>query len=156
MQIPNPGNFIVGPGLDIRLVDFGCVKRFDSRFADLYRRVVQAALKGSKKDHEDLLRAMEIGGPGVDPASLSRISEVTYEMGRWFGSLYGEERFDFGANTAFIREGRQLMQKMFAFRKSIKEINTNFVFLNRTRYGLIRLFQLMEARVKIRNPYECE
>jgi predicted unusual protein kinase regulating ubiquinone biosynthesis (AarF/ABC1/UbiB family) len=152
---PNPGNFIVGPDLDIRLVDFGCVKRFDTGFADLYKRVVQAALKGSKKDHEEVLRAMNIG-PGLDPESLAQMSGVTYEIGRWFARLYGHDRFDFGANHAFIQEGRQLMQKMFAFRKSIKEVNTNFVFLNRTRYGLIRLFQLMEARVRISNPYECE
>lgn len=152
---PNPGNFIVGEDLDIRLVDFGCVKRFDKDFAGLYRRVVQAALKGSRSDHEDVLRAMNIG-PDLDPESLGRMTEATYEIGRWFARLYGEERFDFGANHAFVREGRQLMQKMFAFRKSIREVNTDFVFLNRTRYGLIRLFQLMEARVGIRNPYECE
>jgi predicted unusual protein kinase regulating ubiquinone biosynthesis (AarF/ABC1/UbiB family) len=152
---PNPGNFIVEEDCTIGLVDFGCVKRFDEAFANLYKQVVQAALKGSRKDHLELLRAMEIS-PGADEDVLDRIADITYESGRWFAKLYGEDRFDFGANPDFIREGRQTMHKMLAFRKSIKGINTNFVFLNRTRYGLVRLFQLMSARVRIRNPYECE
>ena len=34
------------------------------------------------------------------------------------------------------------------------DINPNFIFLHRTRYGLLRLFDRMEARVCFRNPYE--
>ena len=38
----------------------------------------------------------------------------------------------------------------------MKEVNTNFIYLNRTRYGLIRLFEMMQARVRMWNQYEWE
>ena len=33
-------------------------------------------------------------------------------------------------------------------------MNPEFIFMDRTRYGLLRLFETMGARVKFRNPYE--
>jgi predicted unusual protein kinase regulating ubiquinone biosynthesis (AarF/ABC1/UbiB family) len=153
---PNPGNFIVGKDLTVSLVDFGCVKYFDEKFVDLCRRLPLVAVKGNIKEHMDLLAAFDIGSSQTDPEWIRQKADLTYEMGRWFGKLYEEERFDFGAHRSFVQEGRQLMQKSFTFRKGIKAINTNFVFLNRTRYGLVRLFQLMEARVRIRNRYEYD
>ncbi len=33
-------------------------------------------------------------------------------------------------------------------------IPSDFIFLDRTRYGLLRLFEQMEARISFRNPYE--
>ena len=33
-------------------------------------------------------------------------------------------------------------------------VNPDFIFLDRTRYGLLRIFEMMGARVSFRNPYE--
>jgi predicted unusual protein kinase regulating ubiquinone biosynthesis (AarF/ABC1/UbiB family) len=151
---PNPGNFIVAKDLTIGLVDFGCVKRFDKEFVDLYRRLPQAALTGNKKDHMELIKAFKISTDETDQEWIEHMAEATYEIGRWFGKLYEVERFDFGAGSDFIQEGRHIMQKAFSLRKGIRGVNTNFVFLNRTRYGLVRLFQTMGARMRIRNGYE--
>lgn len=153
---PNPGNFIVGEDLTVGVVDFGCVKYFDEGFVDLCRRLPLVAVRGSREEHMELLTAFQIGSSEEDPEWLHQMADLTYEIGRWFGRLYEQERFDFGAHRGFIQEGRQLMQKSFTFRKGVKAINTNFVFLNRTRYGLVRLFQLMGARVRIRNRYEYD
>jgi hypothetical protein len=141
--------------LTIGMVDFGCVKRFDSDFVRrLYRRLPLTALRDGRKDHVELFAALQIGSDDAESQWLGQMADLACEIGRWFGRLCEEDYFDFGANHDFVQEGRRLMQKSFACRKGLKGINTRFVFLNRARYGLVRLFQLMEARVRIRNPYE--
>ena len=153
---PNPGNFIIGPDLHIGLLDFGCVKHFDPEFIDLYRQIPKTALTGSKADHMALLKAFQIGGPNVEQEVLKQMTDLTYETGKWFSKLYREEYFDFGANKEFVQEGKQMMQKVFELRKHFQKMDTNFLYLHRTRYGLVRLFEMMNARVKIQNPYEWE
>jgi len=60
---------------------------------------------------------------------------------------------DFKANPEFMAEGKKKVADAFECRHM--DINTNFIFLHRTRYGLLRLFERMGARVYFRNPYEC-
>jgi predicted unusual protein kinase regulating ubiquinone biosynthesis (AarF/ABC1/UbiB family) len=151
---PNPGNFIVADDISIGLVDFGCVKHFDEEFVDLYRQLPEASVSGNKKEHMNLLKALKISTDETDREWMEQMTHLTYEMGRWYGKLYEVERFDFSAAEGFMQEGRRIMQKVYTLRKGVKSVNTNFVFLNRTRYGLIRLFQTMGARVRIRNEYE--
>ena len=45
------------------------------------------------------------------------------------------------------------MGRLQAFKRHLK-VNTDFIFLDRTRYGLLRIFEQMGARVAFRNPYE--
>jgi predicted unusual protein kinase regulating ubiquinone biosynthesis (AarF/ABC1/UbiB family) len=153
---PNPGNFIIDKDLHIGLLDFGCVKHLDPDFVNLYGRIPRTALTGSKTDHMELLKAFQIGGPNPDPEALKQMVDLTYETGHWFSKLYQEEYFDFGANADFVQEGKQMMHKVFEHRKHIQKMDMNFLYLHRTRYGLVRLFEMMKARVKIQNPYELE
>jgi hypothetical protein len=57
-----------------------------------------------------------MGDPDGDAESLQRLAELTYPMGQWFGKLYAAETFDFGANVAFIREGKELMRQSLRLR----------------------------------------
>lgn len=150
---PNPGNFIVDGERKIGLVDFGCVKRLDPAFVALYRQLPQAALEGSRGDYMRLLKALRIAERTMPLEVEDRMFEVFHETGRWLGELYREERFDFKAHPHFIANGKRLMQQALELRKHM-HINTNFIFLHRTRYGLLRLFEQMGVRVRFRNPYE--
>ncbi|EFK10872.1 conserved hypothetical protein [delta proteobacterium NaphS2] len=85
---------------------------------------------------------------GTNPAP-----EKLTEMAQWLGRLYEDEYFDFKKNPRFIATGKKLMSQAFDFRKHAY-LNTNFVFLHRTRYGLLRLFEQMGVRVCFRNPFE--
>lgn len=153
---PNPGNFIIGQDCHIGLLDFGCVKHFNPEFVHLYRQIPETALTGSKVDHMALLKAFQIGGPTVEQEVLKQMTDLTYETGKWFSKLYKEESFDFGANNDFVREGKQMINKVFELRKHFQKMDTNFLYLHRTRYGLVRLFEMMKAKVKIQNKYEWD
>lgn len=153
---PNPGNFIIDHDLHIGLLDFGCVKHFSRDFVELYRQIPGTALSGTKDDHMELLKAFQIGGADISDDILDRIIDLTYETGHWFGRLYEKEYFDFGKNNDFVQEGKQMMYKVFELRKHIHKMDMDFLYLHRTRYGLVRLFEQMKARVRIQNPYEWE
>ncbi len=150
---PNPGNFIVQDDGKVGLVDFGCVKRFETEFVSLYGELPRTALQGRRSDYGRLLGALHIAGPVTTLQVQDQLFEVFHEIGRWMGKLYRQEFFDFKANPGFIAEGKKMMAKSLELRKHV-DLNTNFIFLHRTRYGLLRLFEQMEARVRFRNPYE--
>jgi len=153
---PNPGNFLVGPDLSIGLVDFGCIKCFDPRFVDLYKQLPRMALVGTADEVWDLIRAFGMPGDHPDRQAHDIITNIFMETGKWFAQLYEHEYFDFGAHPDFIERGKQISYQSMALRKHMKEVNTNFVYLHRTRYGLIRLFEMIKARVRMWNPYEWE
>ncbi len=68
----------------------------------------------------------------------------------WYNQLYQEDIFDFGKNKNFIYEGKQLMQQLMHSIASFKP-NPTSIFLDRTRYGLFRLFERLNARVEMKN-----
>ena len=151
---PNPGNFLVRDDLRVGLVDFGCVKRFDPRFVALYGKMTKTAMHGSKQEYLSLLADMGMSGPRPDPEVEERLFGVLRATGRWLARLFREECFDFGKNPDFIASGKRLMLASLELRAHM-EVNPDLIFLHRTRYGLMRLFERMGARVRFRNPHEC-
>ena len=151
---PNPGNFIISDDLKVGLVDFGCVKKFDSKFVEDYRQLFRVVESENEEAYFNLLQKMNLVGGEIDLAAKEEIFKLLYKVGRWVHGFYAEEYFDFAANPDFISEGKKLIQKFFKYKKHFRG-NPEFVFLDRTRYGLFRIFELLQAKVKIRNPYEC-
>jgi predicted unusual protein kinase regulating ubiquinone biosynthesis (AarF/ABC1/UbiB family) len=153
---PNPGNFLIGPDLTIGLVDFGCIKCFDPHFVNLYKQLPRIAQKGTADEVGHLIRSFGLLGSHPDKRASEMITGIFMAIGNWFAQLYEEEYFDFGVHPDFIERGKQISYQSMALRKHMKDVNTNFVYLHRTRYGLIRLFEMMKARVRMWNLYEWE
>ncbi|MBT6341397.1 MAG: AarF/ABC1/UbiB kinase family protein [Desulfobacula sp.] len=151
---PNPGNFIVTDDLKISLVDFGCVRSFDDEFIQLYQRLIRISAGNERQEYVDLLTQMKLITPGIDPDIKDQMVALFMKMGDWFGELFCEEEFDFGANPDFMEKGRKIGQQMHQFRKHIHNITPEFIFIDRTRYGLIKLFEKMKVKIKIQNKYE--
>jgi predicted unusual protein kinase regulating ubiquinone biosynthesis (AarF/ABC1/UbiB family) len=152
---PNPGNFIIREDLDVGLVDFGCVKRFDPEFVENYRKLPITALNGDKGEILGLMKALQMSSRELSQEVEEQFYRVFLGMGEWLGRLYRDDFFDFGKNPNFMAEGKELANEIFNLRSHM-DINPNFVFMDRTRYGLLRIFEAMKVRVKIRNPYELD
>ncbi|MCP4750528.1 MAG: AarF/ABC1/UbiB kinase family protein [Proteobacteria bacterium] len=150
---PNPGNFIIHDHHKVGLVDFGCVKRFTPEFVENYGQITRVAISGNQQEYFRFLQKMDVLDPNIDQSTETGIFEIMVRVAQWYGKLYENEIFDFGANADFIAEGKKLMQGFYKYRKLFHS-NPEFVFLNRTRYGLFRIFERLGAKVKIRNPYE--
>lgn len=152
---PNPGNFIIDADLGVGLVDFGCVKSFDAGFVERYRQLPRLIIHGNRQEYFQALQEMRLVQGKLEPEVARAIYETAYEVGRWLGRLYEPERFDFSRETGFMAEGREISKKMFQYRRHFT-MNPDFVFLDRTRYGLLRVFQKMRCRVRLRNAYEWD
>ncbi|MCP3875714.1 MAG: AarF/ABC1/UbiB kinase family protein [Desulfobacteraceae bacterium] len=151
---PNPGNFLVTDDLKICLLDFGCVREFDEKFIHLYQRLIRIGSSKDKEAYVDLLTQMKLMTPELDKHVKDQMVELFMQMGDWFSQLFKEEEFDFGANPDFMERGKKIGHQMHQFRKHIHNITPEFVFLDRTRYGLIKLFEKMKVKIKIQNKYE--
>ncbi|BDQ33058.1 ABC1 kinase family protein [Pseudodesulfovibrio portus] len=151
---PNPGNYIVADDLTVGLVDFGCVKRFTPEFVACYQRLPQIITQGDKEEYFDALRSMDLVNSDLDQATKESIYECAYAFGVWLGRLFDDEYFDFGRETGYIGEGKEIMRAMFRHRKHFT-MNPDLVFLDRTRYGLMRIYEQLKCRISLRNPYEC-
>ena len=150
---PNPGNFIIGDDLTVGLVDFGCIKRLDPGFVEQYRQLVIASAHQQDDRHFQLLVDLGLVAQELEPKVLQEIKRISEAAARWFGRLFADECFDFGAHPGMMAEGKAVMGRLHQLRKYLR-MNPEFIFLDRTRYGLLRIFEQMGARVKFRNPYE--
>ncbi len=150
---PNPGNFIIADDLTIGLVDFGCIKRLTPEFVEHYRKLALAAAHHEEGAHYDQMIALGFVPPDLPPEVARDVRRISDEVGRWFGRLFNEEFFDFSRQTGFIAEGKQVMRRFHHLRRHLR-INPDMIFLDRTRYGLLRIFEMLGARMRFRNPYE--
>ena len=150
---PNPGNFIIADDLTIGLVDFGCIKRLAPDFAEQYRKLVLAAAHQDDEGHFQLMIETGLIPADLDRPTHKKIKAVSDAVRQWFGRLFAEEVFDFRANPGFIAKGKSVMRQYQSLHRHLR-VNPDFIFLDRTRYGLLRIFEMMGARVDFRNPYE--
>jgi len=151
---PNPGNFIIMDNSVAGLLDFGCIKYFDTDFVELYRQFVSVSMSCKRGEYADLLIKLNLLSKDLKPGIFEELVDCFVMIGKWFGSLYHEEFFDFKQNPQFFIEGRKILYSLQKHRKHFESINSNFIFLDRTRYGLLRLFEKMGARIRVQNRYE--
>ncbi|WDP89105.1 MAG: AarF/ABC1/UbiB kinase family protein [Desulfobacter sp.] len=151
---PNPGNFLITDDLAIGLLDFGCVRAFEPRFIRLYKKLVRMAGHKDLETFRSLLMELNFISPDLDRAIQDEMAGLFRDMAGWYGRLFMEETFDFGAHPDFMEKGKKLGLRMHHFSKHIHRINPEFIFLDRTRYGLIRLFEKMGVCLKMQNPHE--
>ena len=148
---PNPGNFLVTDDLKVSLIDFGCVRSFDDNFIQLYQKLIRI---NERQAYVDLLTRMKLITPDIDPDIKDQIVTLFMKIGEWLSQLFCEEEFDFGANPDFMEKGKKIGQQMHKFRKHIHNFTPEFIFIDRTRYGLIKLFEKMKVKIRIQNKYE--
>ncbi len=152
---PNPGNFLIMDDGSVGLVDFGCVKHFDPAFVDLVRQLPATLAGGNNDACFTLFRRIGTIPEHIDESLEKQVREALVRYSKWFGRLYAVPFFDFSREKGFIKEGKAISMDMKEMFRRL-HINPDFIFLDRTRYGLLRLFERMEARVAFRNAYEGE
>ncbi|MFH1154904.1 MAG: AarF/ABC1/UbiB kinase family protein [Pseudomonadota bacterium] len=150
---PNPGNFIIGDDLTVGVVDFGCVKHLDREFTEKYARLPGVVLKGDKRGWFDLLDDFHLVSPDADPADREEVFEAFVALRPILCRLYEEDAFDFSQNTDVFTGLKPIRERIYKVRHHM-DMNPDFVFLDRTRYGLLRIFEKMRARVIFRNDRE--
>jgi hypothetical protein len=52
-----------------------------------------------------------------------------------------------------MAEGKAVMNRYQHLRRHLR-MNPDFIFLDRTRYGLLPIFEMLGVRLSFRNPFE--
>ncbi len=151
---PHPGNFLITDDLRITFLDFGCVRRFDDNLINLYQRLINKAGSQNKKEYLKISKEMWLLPDDLDKEIEDLIADLFMQISNWISQLFAEDEFDFSKHPDFMEQGREIGQKGHEIRKHITTIIPEFIFLQRTRYGLFRLFEKMKVKIRFRNKYE--
>lgn len=149
---PNPGNFIITEDLKVGLIDFGCIKKLNPEFLKVYIKLNKTILLGDK-EYTNFLDDLNLLKEDVPAKIKENIFKIMVKIGRWYNRFYNVEYFDFRENKDIFHEPQDYFKELGKYRNYFRA-QPDFVFLDRTRYGLYRIFEQMEVKVKIRNSYE--
>ncbi|MCD4743304.1 MAG: AarF/ABC1/UbiB kinase family protein [Desulfobacteraceae bacterium] len=151
---PNPGNFIITPDLKVGLIDFGCIKQFDPTFVDNYQKLNRTILR-DKSEYFSLHNELNLFINDISEEVKNNIMHIMHKISIWYGRFYKKEWFDFKKNKDIFTEPQNLFKELSKYKKYFNS-QPDFIYLDRTRYGLYRIFEKMEVKIKIRNTYEWD
>lgn len=149
---PNPGNYLFQNDGSIALIDFGCTRVLSDRFVSN----LPALLEAYKAQDKDQLRAAFAAfGMSYGDAFDAAYDEVLRPFGMWLTRPLEAEFFDFGRNPGFTSCARELIHAMTRI-KGIDHIAEEFLFFDRTTYGLCKIFERLGAKVRMRHHWELK
>jgi predicted unusual protein kinase regulating ubiquinone biosynthesis (AarF/ABC1/UbiB family) len=149
---PNPGNFIITPDLKVGLIDFGCIKQFDQTFIDNYQKLNKTILRDDS-EYFSLHSKLNLFINNISEEVKDDIMQIMHRIATWYGRFYKEEWFDFKKNKDIFTEPQKLFKELSKYKKYFNS-QPDFIYLDRTRYGLYRIFEKMQVKIKIRNKHE--
>ena len=149
----NLGNFLFGPGDAVGMVDFGCNQRLHPPTIDAREDLMRALLVDDEVAVVAAYRRLGVFGGAPDSVVASRRSAVLSDFERWLVHPFRTELFDFGADTTYCGAGRRAFHQLSSDGAGVR-MPRDLVFVDRTQFGLYRLFSRMGARVALRGLVE--
>jgi predicted unusual protein kinase regulating ubiquinone biosynthesis (AarF/ABC1/UbiB family) len=144
---PNPGNILFGDSAEVTLLDFGCTRRIGADYQDIVDRIFHAAVAGDDEAAHAVYRDMGLFGH-CSPQEAWRIDRESLKPFRdWLAIPFLAGQHDFGADQDFVPEGRHRFMNLLRAH-ALVGIRPEFVLVNRTLYGLYRMFERLGARVR--------
>ncbi len=155
---PNVGNYLFQKDGSIGLIDFGCVKTLSPQFTAQLSQLCQAVGTGDFEKICEIYREI-----GVLKVQREDISDTFYEtilapFFAWYSKPYKHEYFDFAKYQGYTSEGLKLaenMRKNQCNERDYVEMNKDFIYSDRTLYGLYKMFEVMGAKVRMQNKWTC-
>ncbi len=153
---PNIGNYLFCPDGRIGLIDFGCVKRLSPQFSLNLSQLCQAVETGDFEKICHIYRALGVLSIPTKDISDEFYTTTLAPFFEWYAKPYRHKIFDFAKNRGFAHEGLKLAENMrknqSKERKHVK-LNKNFIYSDRTLYGLYKIFETMGAQVHMQNKW---
>jgi predicted unusual protein kinase regulating ubiquinone biosynthesis (AarF/ABC1/UbiB family) len=148
---PNPGNILFGPEGRVGLLDFGCTRWIRPDCQELVTRIWRAAVRHDDAAGHAAYRDMGL----LAHLSAAETREVDASLLKpfrdWLAIPFRCDRFDFG-QRGFVGAGRRLFARLVEH-EALVGIRPEFVLVNRTLYGLYRVFERLGARVRCQTAW---
>ncbi|MEQ1876727.1 MAG: AarF/ABC1/UbiB kinase family protein, partial [Bdellovibrionia bacterium] len=147
---PNPGNYLFREDGRVGLIDFGCVKVLEPEFCKTMSELWRAHLR---RDIEAERRIYKVFGVNQSEDEWERVYEKMLKpFGEWLSLPMQNEVFDFGKHPDYCDRAGKFMGYVIndpAFSK----FTTNTIFVDRTIYGLFRIFGQLGAQIRFHNEW---
>jgi predicted unusual protein kinase regulating ubiquinone biosynthesis (AarF/ABC1/UbiB family) len=148
---PNPGNYLFHPDGRLSVLDFGCVKRISGEFAAMLPCILGAYLDDDPKALFTAYRALGMLH-GEDGERL--YEKILRPFGHWLVEPLREPVFDFARHTDYSSRGKEHFQRLSQLSQSkLNRLADEFIFFDRTLYGLCRIFERLGAKVSMRQHW---
>ncbi len=154
---PNPGNYLFCDKDKLGLIDFGCIKQLEPLFcrnlSKLYKAIVHQKPEAVIAIYDELNMLKNSSGNNI---STEYFQEVLKPFNDWVSLPFKSETFDFAAHTGYARQGFKAMDKLRTERNNKNGyiiMHPDFVFTDRTLYGLYKIFEEMGATVRLQNNW---
>ncbi len=141
---PNPGNYLFHDDGSISVIDFGCVRKLSEKFNDDFSRILRAFYDD---DASAVFKAYADLNMVYEDTSLAFYSKALQPFGEWITRPYRETLFNFKQQTNYLKEGQELMKELHHHFK-VDFVAKEFIFHNRTYFGLLQIFEKMGASVR--------
>ena len=149
---PNIGNYLFHEDASITVIDFGCVRRLSDTFTHVFPQLVKAYLNDSP---EDLKVAYNAIGMTFENFDDTLYQEVLRPFGQWVTAPFKENSFDFTKHFDYTQQGKEPMKQLHEL-ANVDRIAEEFIFHNRTIYGLCQIFERMGVEVNIRHHWNLD
>ena len=145
---PNPGNYLIQDDGGIALIDFGCVKELSPQFIE----VLPVLLKSYRDDDPETLLA-SYKALGMEYQSDDVYEDVLKPFGQWLTQPFRDESFDFAEHADYTSNGKELIHRIASL-SGVNNLAEDFIFFDRTIYGLCKIFERLGAKVRMREHWE--
>ena len=146
---PNPGNYLFQADGAVGLIDFGCVKTFSRQFVENLPPLLQGLCNG---DIEQTLNDYKAIGMQLSDKPQVEYEAAFAEFLAWLALPFSTEYFDFKENSDYTNQAHEMMHRLTDM-PSYEKIQEDFIFFERNSYGLFKLFERLEASVKMREGW---
>ena len=146
---PNPGNYLFHDDGGITLIDFGCIRRLSPTFVETLPQLMNAYYHD---DPASLFPAYRNMGMNYSGEHDKTYQEILRPFGQWLAKTMQEEVFDFREHPDYTHQGKEAIQQL-AKLADVDRLPGEFVFFDRTFYGLLKIAERMQARVRIRQHW---
>lgn len=103
-------------------------------------------------DYEATFAAYRDLGMNHTQVSPTWYEEVLRPFAEWASRPLREEAFDFGKHSDYTSHAREIIQRL-AGTSGLNKVADEFIFFDRTIYGLCKMFERMGATVRIRQHW---
>jgi predicted unusual protein kinase regulating ubiquinone biosynthesis (AarF/ABC1/UbiB family) len=150
---PNPGNYLFADDGTLGLIDFGCIRHFSADFVHTIPKLLRAYLDD---DAEAVIKTYEkLGIVGDIPAEeLDTFYDKTLRpFGDWMTKPLKSKTFSFSNHNASLTTEALNFIHEFTKVKHINKRANEFIFFDRTFFGLYQIFERLNATIKMQHQW---
>ena len=147
---PHPGNFLVTPGNELAVLDFGCVKEIPEGFYNLFVQLLDASIFENPTRLIDLYHQLDFISDNDGDADMQYFMKILNEAIGLLIRPFQSDQFDFAGDEFFdsiYGMADQLMKDPTLRKGNAARGPQHAIYINRTYFGLYSLLHQLGAKV---------